>query len=148
MNINIQPGHLARRFHQISSTLFDLEMSQAGIALTPVQFSALIAVRENPAVDQARLAGAIAYDRTTIGGVVDRLVEKGLMQRLADPADRRSKRLKLTKAGLDTLSVVEPLVVRSQNELVSTLSEKEKIQLLALMQKVVDALGDTSRTKR
>lgn len=148
MDLKHLPGHLARRFHQISSTLFDLEMSRAGIVLTPVQFAALVEVRDRPGIDQATLAGTIAYDRTTIGGVVDRLVDKGLAERFTDPADRRCKRLKLTTLGLETLSRAEPLVSTSQQELVSSLTAHEQEQLIALMQKVVDALGDKSRTPR
>ncbi len=51
----------------------------AGIDLTPVQFAALTTVDDNPGVDQATLAGHIAY--VTIGRVVDRLVQKGLLRR-------------------------------------------------------------------
>jgi DNA-binding MarR family transcriptional regulator len=142
------PGHLARRFHQISTTLFDVEMSRAGIALTPVQFAALVEVRDRPGIDQATLAGTIAYDRTTIGGVVDRLVDKGMVERFTDSADRRSKRLKLTPVGLATLSSAEPLVLASQQKLVSSLTSREQEQLVTLMQKVVDALGDNSRAPR
>jgi DNA-binding MarR family transcriptional regulator len=142
------PGHLARRFHQISTTLFDLEMSGAELALTPVQFAALVAIRDRPDIDQATLAATIAYDRTTIGGVVDRLTEKGMVERYADPADRRCKRLKLASVGHDALAIAEPLVSRSQKLLVSSLTRAEQEQLLTLMQKVVDALGDTSRTSR
>ena len=142
------PGHLARRFHQISTTLFDVEMSRAGLVLTPVQFAALVALRDRPDVDQATLAATIAYDRTTIGGVIDRLAEKGMVERYTDPSDRRCKRLKLAPAGRDALAIAEPLVARSQQELVSSLSAREQEQLLGLMQKVVDALGDKSRTSR
>lgn len=142
------PGHLARRFHQISTTLFDVEMSRAGLVLTPVQFAALVALRDRPDVDQATLAATIAYDRTTIGGVIDRLAEKGMVERYADPSDRRCKRLKLALAGQDALAIAEPLVDRVQQELVSSLSATEQEQLLGLMQKVVDALGDKSRTSR
>lgn len=148
LDLKYLPGHLARRFHQISTTLFDVEMSRAGLMLTPVQFAALVAIRDRPDVDQATLAATIAYDRTTIGGVIDRLAEKGMVERNTDPSDRRSKRLKLLPAGHDALKLAEPLVTRSQQELVSSLSPAEQKQLLALMEKVVGALGDKSRTSR
>ena len=35
----------------------------------------------NPGIDQARLATAIAFDRATTGGVIDRLEAKGLVRR-------------------------------------------------------------------
>lgn len=148
MDLKFLPGYLARRFHQISSTLFDVEMHRAGLALTPVQYAALVAVKDRPDIDQATLAAMIAYDRTTIGGVVDRLTEKGMIERYIDPADRRCKRLKLTPTGNEALALAEPIIFRSQQELVSSLTEPEQEQLVALMQKVVDALGEKSRTSR
>ena len=71
------PGHLARRFQQIAVAVFLAEVEEAGYDLTPVQYAALAAVSTNPGIDQVTLAGLIAYDRTTITGVVDRLVQKG-----------------------------------------------------------------------
>ena len=77
--INEMPGHLARRFQQIAVAVFLAEVEGAGYDLTPVQYAALAAVGANPGVDQVTLAGLIAFDRTTITGVVDRLVQKGLI---------------------------------------------------------------------
>ena len=64
------------RLHQISVEIFASRMAEAGIDLTPVQFAALTTVDDNPGVDQATLAGLIAYDKVTIGGVVDRLFRR------------------------------------------------------------------------
>ena len=77
------PGHLARRFQQIAVAVFLAEVSEAGFDLTPVQYAALATIRSNPGIDQITLAGLIAYDRTTITGVIDRLVQKGLLVRRA-----------------------------------------------------------------
>ncbi len=71
---NEMPGHLARRFQQIAVAVFLAEVEDAGFDLTPVQYAALAAISTNPGIDQVTLAGLIAYDRTTITGVVDRLV--------------------------------------------------------------------------
>ena len=80
------PGHLARRFQQIAVAVFLAEVGDAGFDLTPVQYAALAAIKLNPGIDQVTLAGLIAYDRTTITGVVDRLVQKGLLLRHASAA--------------------------------------------------------------
>ncbi len=68
--------------------VFHAEVSAAGSDLTPVQFAALVQVRANPELDQATFAGMIAYDRATIGGVIDRLAEKGLVERKPSNRDR------------------------------------------------------------
>ncbi len=142
------PGHLARRFHQVSTVLFDLQMREAGLPLTPVQFAALLTVRDNPGIDQATLAGLIAYDRTTIGGVVDRLVDKGFITRAPSDLDRRAKLLTLSAAGDEIIRQAEPLVTTAQDRLVASLSADERAQLVALLEKVVSDLGDLSRSTR
>src|ERR1700735_5201629 len=86
------PGHLARRFQQIAVAVFLAEVEAAGHDLTPVQYAALAAIGTNHGVDQVTLAGLIAYDRTTITGVVDRLVQKGLVGRHESSRGRRGAR--------------------------------------------------------
>jgi len=107
------PGHLARRFQQIAVAVFLAEMEKEGHDLTPVQFAALAAIGSNPAIDQVTLAGLIAYDRTTITGVVDRLVQKGLVARQESSRDRRARELKITDAGRRTLGGATPARRRS-----------------------------------
>src|ERR671912_743944 len=102
-NNDDMPGHLARRFQQIAVAIFHTEIAEAGYELTPVQYAALAAIWTNPGVDQATLAGLIAYDRTTITGVVDRLVQKGLLVRNPSSRDRRARELQITNEGQQTL---------------------------------------------
>jgi DNA-binding MarR family transcriptional regulator len=146
--LKTMPGHLARRFHQVSTVLFDLEMRKAGISLTAVQYAALITIRDNPKIDQATLAGLIAYDRTTIGGVVDRLVEKGFVTRVSSDIDRRAKLLSVSEAGLDIIAQTTPMVEACQSRLVAALSPEEQAQLTTLLGKVITDLGDISRSSR
>src|SRR6056297_1440679 len=91
VEIYTMPGHLIRRLNQISVALFAERMAQAGLTLTPVQYAALSAVAAHPGIDQARVAGLIAYDRATLGKVVDRLESRGLLSRRTASHDRRAK---------------------------------------------------------
>lgn len=144
-NFNEMPGHLARRFQQIAVAVFHGEVGEAGFDLTPVQFAALSAIEANPGLDQATLAGLIAYDRTTMGGVVDRLVQKGLAERNASSTDRRARVLQITDLGRDTLERIDPAVDAAQRMLVRGLSEDEAETLIRLLRKAVDAGNDLSR---
>jgi DNA-binding MarR family transcriptional regulator len=137
---------LARRFHQISTALFDVEMRRSGLDLTPVQYAALVAVQEQPAIDQATLAGLIAYDRTTIGGVVDRLVEKGFIIRQTSARDRRAKVLTSSPEGKEIIEQAHAAAMRAQETLVTGLSPAETDELVRLLEKSVAALNTVSRT--
>src|SRR3954453_15536629 len=123
--ISEMPGHLARRFQQIAVAVFLAEVEGAGYSLTPVQYAALAAVAANPGVDQITLAGLIAFDRTTITGVVDRLVQKGLIERRESSRDRRARELRLTDKGRRTLRAMTPAVESAQRTMLRGLTAKE-----------------------
>jgi MarR family transcriptional regulator, temperature-dependent positive regulator of motility len=139
------PGHLARRFQQIAVAVFLAEVEDAGYDLTPVQYAALAAIAANPGIDQVTLAGLIAYDRTTITGVIDRLVQKGLVARHESSRDRRARELKITEAGRRTQRGMAPAVEAAQRVLVRGLSDKEAKELVRLLQKAIAAGNELSR---
>ena len=142
---NEMPGHLARRFQQIAVAVFLAEVGEAGFDLTPVQYAALSAIRNNPGIDQVTLAGLIAYDRTTITGVVDRLVQKGLLVRHPSSRDRRARELQITEAGKRTLRGITPAVEAAQQSMLRGLTEKEGADLMRLLQKAIAAGNELSR---
>lgn len=138
-------GHLIRRMHQISVSVFAERMTREGIDLTPVQFAALSTIAAQPGVDQATLAGAIAYDRATLGGVVDRLQHKGLIARVVKTADRRARALTLTAEGEALLTMARPIVTALQDDIVVGLDADERATLNRLMQKATRTGNDLSR---
>ena len=144
-DIHAMPGHLVRRFQQIAVAIFLEETARAGFDLTPVQFGALSMLEAHPGIDQATLAGLIAYDRSTIGGVVDRLVQKGYVVRDVSERDRRARELRLTPAGRRSLEEVLPAVLRAQECILSGLSADERQLFLSLLTKATDAVNDRSR---
>jgi DNA-binding MarR family transcriptional regulator len=142
---NEMPGHLARRFQQIAVAVFLAEVGEAGFDLTPVQYAALAAIRTNPGIDQVTLAGLIAYDRTTITGVVDRLVQKGLLVRNPSSRDRRARELQVTEVGKRTLRGITPAVEAAQQTMLRGLTAKEGADLTRLLRKAIAAGNELSR---
>jgi DNA-binding MarR family transcriptional regulator len=128
------PGHLIRRAQQLSNAVFAEECS--GFDITSVQFAALFALRGAGELDATRLAEQIAFDRSTIGDVLDRLEAKGWIERRASPSDRRIKLVRLTPQGLDLLTKVEPAVDRVQERLLEPFSAAEQRQLMALLKRL------------
>ncbi|WP_323771825.1 MarR family transcriptional regulator [Antarctobacter sp.] len=128
-------GHLIRRLHQTSTQVFQSQTKAAGLDLTPVQFAAMKAVHEAPGIDQASLAARIAYDRATIGGVIDRLEQKGWVQRTISLRDRRAREVTLTKAGKRVFAEALPVVQDLQADILPGLSPDEHRLFLELAQK-------------
>jgi len=139
------PGHLIRRMHQASQAIFDSAIAEAGYDLTPVQFAALTVIAARPGLDQATLASAIAFDRPTTGGVIDRLEAKGLVRREIAKGDRRSRRLHLQSAGRQVLEGAMPVVERVQETMLGGLSAADQATFLRLLSKALKAVGEVSR---
>jgi DNA-binding MarR family transcriptional regulator len=130
-------GHLIRRLHQQSTQIFQARMQAAGFDMTSVQFAALDAIAQQPGIDQAGLAASISFDRATIGGVVDRLEQKGFVQRMVSTQDRRSRRLDLTRTGQHQLKACRPVVEALQAEILGSLSAAEGERFRALARKAL-----------
>ena len=130
-----QPGHLIRRCQQIAVAIFAEETS--GHDITPVQFAALFTIREHPGLEQATLARLIAFDRSTVGSVIDRLEEKKFVLRKTAKHDRRANLLYATDAGEAMLKAVTGKVARAQVRVVEKLSPRERKVFIKLMMRLV-----------
>lgn len=138
MEINGIVGHLVRRLYQQSTRIFSTRALEAGFDLTSVQFAAMGAIRSHPGIGQAGVATEIAYDRTTIGGVIDRLEKKGYIKRSVSAQDKRARELFLTPQGEQVFSTLLPIVQGLQREILQHLDEGERLVFLPLLQKAVN----------
>ncbi|MBX9932883.1 MAG: MarR family transcriptional regulator [Methylobacterium sp.] len=71
------------------------------IGLSIPQFDVLSTLTEREGLTQQDLAARLYVTKGNVSGLVDRLVEAGLVERRAIPGDRRSYALHLTAAGID-----------------------------------------------
>jgi DNA-binding MarR family transcriptional regulator len=137
------PGYLFRRMQQIAVAIFVEECK--GHGLTPVQFASLIAIRTHPGIDATRLSAVIAFDRSTLGSVIERLEAKLYIERRPASDDKRVKLLYLTKSGAALLRDVMPSVDRAQTRMLLPLKPAERKTLLALLTQLVDLNNEASR---
>lgn len=137
MEAQSMAGHLIRRLNQVSTQVFTRQMQAAGHDLTSVQFAAMDAIRETPGIDQATVAAMIAYDRATIGGVIDRLVQKGLVERSVSKRDRRAREVRLTDKGNTLFQDILPLVRALQADILPGLTQDQRATFLALARQAV-----------
>jgi DNA-binding MarR family transcriptional regulator len=137
------PGYLFRRMQQIAVSIFMEECRQ--FDLTPVQYAALIAMHTHPGIDATRLSAVIAFDRSTLGSVIERLEAKGYVERKPAPEDRRIKLLYLTKQGGAILREIMPVVERAQSRMLEPLKPADRKMLMALLVQLVELNNEASR---
>ncbi len=136
------PGHLIRRAQQIATALFADEC--AAFDLTSVQYAALCAIQANPQVDATRLSSLIAFDRSTIGDVLERMEAKGWIVRTPSTQDRRIKLVCLSPAGLRLLHQVGPAVRRVQERLLAPLAPQDRGTIIRLLGELAELHNDAT----
>lgn len=75
------------------------ELRSLGLSIP--QFDVLSTLTEREGLTQQELAGRLYVTKGNVSGLIDRLVEAGLVERRASPEDRRSHALHLTATGAD-----------------------------------------------
>lgn len=139
-----RPGFLIRRLHQIHVTMFLEEFKSENV--TPVQYGLLSAVAALPGLDQTALGQEVGLDRTTTADVVKRLEERGLLERHPNPADRRTRHVQLTAEGHELVTALHGDMMRAQERLLEPLREAERIMLMDMLRRLVEANNQYSRT--
>ena len=138
-----KPGYLFRRMQQIAVAIFVEECTAHD--LTPVQFASLVAIQTHPGIDATRLSAVIAFDRSTLGNVIERLEAKQYIERKPSREDKRVKLLYLTKSGATVLRDIMPSVDRAQARMLQPLKPADRKTLMALLTQLVDLNNEASR---
>jgi DNA-binding MarR family transcriptional regulator len=105
----------------------------------------MVAIHTHPGIDATRLSAVIAFDRSTLGSVLERLQTKSLIERRPAPEDKRVKLLYLTKSGVALLRDIKPSVERAQARMLQPLEPADRKRLLALLTQLVDLNNEASR---
>ena len=138
-----KPGYLFRRMQQIAVAIFVEECKT--FDSTPVQYAALVAIRTHPGIDATRLSAVIAFDRSTLGNVIERLEAKGHIAREPASDDKRVKLLYLTRSGEKLLRDIMPSVDRAQARMLQPLKASDRKTLTELLSQLVDRNNEASR---
>lgn len=107
-----------------------------GSGITALQSRVLTYLARYPGIRQGPLAELIEVEPITLSRMIDRLEESGLVERRADPTDRRAWQLHLTASAeplLDTLRETARDVVAEATE---GLSDAERDELTRLVERV------------
>lgn len=137
------PGHLLRRCQQIAVSIFLKECRD--FDLTPLQYAVLSALHQHGALDQVRIGGLVALDRTTVGVVVTKLERRGLIERRQSETDRRSKRISITASGRGLIARMLPAVRAAQDRIVGPLEGGERQLFLDFLRRIAEANNAESR---
>ncbi len=124
----------------------------AGLGLNLTSASIVAYVRDYGPVSQTGIAAHLRIGKAATGSAIDKLVDRGVLERRSDPADRRVWQIALTDEGERFASAVVDLDGQLGAELRRDMSRDER-QLLARMLSKLQAnsrfsLGELSEDER
>jgi DNA-binding MarR family transcriptional regulator len=93
------------------------------------------AARDQPGT-QLALAARLGMDRTVMTYLLDELEAAGLVTREPDPADRRARRIAVTKPGARLLADLDKRLARVEAHVLAALDFDERTTFRSLLQRV------------
>jgi DNA-binding MarR family transcriptional regulator len=130
--------HLMHRAAQCADDIFQRYVPEN---VTPRQLAVLLAVAEKEGVSQTSLVEATGIDRSTVAGIVRRLVKRDLLRRRRTRKDSRSYAVKLTDEGRKVLSTVTPFGESIDQRILDVLPAGSRRQFVVSLQTIINALN-------
>jgi DNA-binding MarR family transcriptional regulator len=114
----------------------DFERRTRSVGLTRAQWQTLFHLHRNEGCNQATLADVLEVEPITLARVLDRLEASGLVERRADPGDRRARLLFLGARAHPLLDELKALGAETREIALAGITDDERTQLWTLLTKM------------
>jgi DNA-binding MarR family transcriptional regulator len=104
--------------------------------LKVVEYSILVLVASNDEVNQKQLGGALDMSPPNMAVTLDRMVERGWVERVRSAKDRRAMIIHLTKKGRDLVQRAQKIAATMEDDALRQVSRAERALLIELLLKV------------
>jgi len=127
-------GHLARE-------RMDARLAPYGV--TPAQIHVILYLhRHGGSAPQCDVTGHLKVKPSTAVGILDRMVEKGLVERSVSETDARRKHITLTEKGREQQEVFRRVFRETEELIRGGLSDEEQETLLTLLKRAMTNLEE------
>jgi MarR family transcriptional regulator, lower aerobic nicotinate degradation pathway regulator len=133
------PTWLISRAYARSHGLLNDGFAASGTGLRGYHYRLLAALEESGPVVQAELGRNTSVDPSDVVAVLSELERRGLVERTADPSNRRRNIVSITRAGSKQLRALDSVLDEIQERVLAPLSQNERRQLTKLLRKLGDA---------
>jgi len=121
------------------------EQRAGNLGLTRSQWQAIAFLSKNEGIHQAALAEMLEIEAITLVRILDKLVERGLVERRQHPTDRRVWQLFLKEEAHPILVEMQKLGEATRAEALSGLAEADRDKLLSMLSQIKCNLIAVSR---
>lgn len=134
--------HLGYSLRQVSNHVsLAFARKLADRQVTVAEWVLLRTLHGQGAVAPSQLAERMGLTRGAITKLADRLVEKTLLARVANPDDRRAQTLSLTARGAAFVPELAALADRNEAECFAHLSPEDRAALSRILAQTIERLG-------
>lgn len=134
-------GPMLGRCAHLARERMDARMSRFG--MTPAQTHVLRYLRQSGGqMPQRELLDRLKVKPSTVNGILDRMEEKGLVERTVSGTDARQRLVALTPAGLEREAEVKQSFLEAEALIARGLTEEETETLHALLERVIHNLEE------
>ena len=138
-----RPTWLISRAYARSSGLLNAGFGTHGNGLRGYHYRLLAALEEWGPASQADLGRSTGIDRSDVTAVLAELESRNLIERTADPENRRRNIVILTPQGVDQLRDLDTVVDAIQDELLAPLTPMQRRQFTTLISRLADDSAPT-----
>lgn len=118
---------------------FDARMRQLGV--TGPQARLLLELSKAEGENQGHYAERLEVEPITLCRMVDRMEEAGMVERRQDPADRRARRLFLTRRSREVLPVLKECIDKLLEDMLTGITETERANFARTLTAIGANLG-------
>jgi len=132
-NERIRIGFLIHDVSRLRRTAFDQRMKPLGITRSQWWVLSGVSRHGENGITQSELANVLDMGKVSLGGLIDRLEERGFVERRADPLDRRVNRIHPTEKGGGVLKEMEVLGNQMNARIMGNISLSQQHQLAEIL---------------
>jgi len=129
-------GHLLRRAYQRTSAVLISQISEFDI--TPVQFATLARLHEYGMLSQNQLGRLVDIEPGNFHGVINRLLNRGLVIKQKDEKDQRKVNLSLSEKGRELVTLLIPMSEKATATTLASLTTDQRNELYALLNQILE----------
>jgi len=136
----VRIGVLVHDVARMRKTIFDQAVKEMGITRAKWWALSNLSRHKTEGMNQSDLARALNVGKPTIGGLIDRLTEKGMVERRSHGDDRRVKNIYITDHGYDLIHYMSPIAANLNTVFLEGINEKDIKVAESVLQKLKDNL--------
>ena len=147
--LSVHYGHLVRILHWCCDQTMTEALNKMDLTASQGRLMAFVAHRGQQPTYARDVEQALHLTHPTVSGLLSRLEQKGFVELITDPDDRRSKRIVISEKGLACHERMHAVIIENESRIVQGFTEEEKTLLARLLQRAIDnVLPDTGCRKK